>query len=152
MCDVGAHFCAVTTFMGKPETCDARCETGAIDGCHNDDGCCDASCSAATDNDCSATCGNGQVDARETCDGNCPTTCTSDDGNACTTFRDGRSSDAMLAQCLTRKITRCANGDGCCPTGCHGGNDGDCQIRCGNDIPEGEEECDDGNATTAAWT
>jgi cysteine-rich repeat protein len=146
-CAVGSNFCAVTTFTGSAETCNARCETVSNGACSMNDGCCSPGCDPQSDNDCSSTCGNGQVDAKETCDGNCPTACANGDGDACTTVDLVGTSAQCSAQCIVRKLTQCAGGDGCCPAGCNGGNDADCPTRCGNAIPEPGEECDDGNET-----
>jgi cysteine-rich repeat protein len=146
-CDVGSNFCAVTTFTGSAETCNARCETVSNGACSMNDGCCSPGCDASTDNDCSATCGNGQLDEKETCDGDCPTACPGDDGDACTRVDLIGTAAQCSAQCITRKLTQCADGDGCCPPGCHGVNDTDCTIVCGNSITEPGEECDDGDDT-----
>ena len=146
-CDVGSNFCAVTTFTGSAESCNARCETVSNGACSMNDGCCSPGCDANTDNDCSATCGNGAVDAKETCDGNCPSACPSEGADACTKVDLIGTAAQCSAQCITRKLTQCAGGDGCCPPGCHGGNDADCTITCGNAITEPGEECDDGDET-----
>lgn len=144
-CETGSSLCTVTSFKGSADSCDARCETEPITGCNNGDGCCAPGCTWNTDNDCSATCGNGQVDPRETCDGNCPTMCATAGADACNAMELVGTVAQCSAQCVQRAVKQCKSGDGCCPANCNGGNDGDCQSRCGNRITEPQEECDDGN-------
>ncbi|MCA9667787.1 MAG: hypothetical protein KC503_19440 [Myxococcales bacterium] len=129
------------------DTCDARCEHTPITACVKGDGCCPAGCDANNDDDCSPTCGNGSVEAPEKCDtkiadgtvGACPKDC--EDENACTkdTLLNGGTCGAI---CQNSPITACANGDGCCPSGCNANNDDDCSASCGNGAVEGTEKCD----------
>ena len=130
-------------------TCQAACTNTAITAPANGDGCCPAGASTGNDNDCQPGCGNGVVDSGETCDtaittgtGACPTTCS--DGVACTRDVLGGAGTCQAA-CTYPAINSCANGDGCCPTGCNATNDDSCMPRCGNGVLEGTEQCDDGN-------
>jgi len=59
-----------------------------------------------------------------------------DDDNVCTVDSCGGNS------CLYTVITSCGVDGGCCPAGCNANNDGDCLPVSGNDIAEGDEECD----------
>ena len=87
-------------------------------------------------------CGDGVLDSGETCDppSSCPQGC--DDKNACT--KDTLSGDAAkcTAACAYSKITTCAGGDGCCPSGCDSASDSDCSASCGNGTVESGETCD----------
>ncbi len=134
--------CTTDTLLGSATNCDATCLHGEISACANGDGCCPTGCDAAHDDDCNATCDNGTVEPGETCDpvSSCPTDC--DDGNVCTT--DTLTGDPSLctAACTFTAITACANGDGCCPSGCNATNDDDCTAACGNNVVEPGETCD----------
>src|SRR5262249_20374055 len=86
------------------------------------------------------------VDAGETCDtaiaagqpGACPTSC--NDGDQCTT--DALTNPGTCtAACTFAPVTMCQTGDGCCPSGCTGGSDGDCSL-CGNGLVDFGETCD----------
>ena len=102
--------------------------------CANGDGCCPSGCTAMNDNDCSSLCGNGVLDAGETCDVApapvCPSTC--DDGNPCTINYTSGSAANCNVTCIFGFITACADGDGCCPSGCAYAIDRDCSASCGN--------------------
>ena len=56
--------------------------------------------------------------------GACLRTC--DDGNACTVDFASGSAEGCTRTCIHQPITGCIAGDGCCPPGCSGANDGDC--------------------------
>lgn len=99
-------------------------------------------------------CGDGVVDANETCDGNCRASC--DDGNACTQEALlGRPEDCDV-RCVTRPVSACQSGDGCCPSNCTAASDLDCSSTCGDGIVDAPETCDgncpsncnDGNTCT----
>lgn len=49
--------------------------------------------------------------------------------------------------CSWTRIDQCRDGDGCCPSRCDQTEDSDCQARCGNQVLEQGERCDDGSAT-----
>jgi hypothetical protein len=72
-------------------------------------------------------CNNGVVDSGETCDppGSCPTTCAAAT-DACMPNVLVGTAAACTAQCQVQPITACANGDGCCPSGCDVASDDDC--------------------------
>lgn len=106
-----------------------------------------------------ANCGNGTLDAGETCDpgitegeGACPESCQAD---ACSTAMMIGSPDACTASCVSEPVA-CADGDGCCPSGCDSAGDGDCTNVCGDGVTEAPEtcdgdcptSCDDGDACT----
>ncbi len=66
-----------------------------------------------------------------------------DDHNNCTVDQCLRT--AYLnnkSVCFNAPITRCKNGDGCCPGGCSYYNDTDCAGECGDRICEFPENCD----------
>jgi hypothetical protein len=52
------------------------------------------------------------------------------------------SPETCDAKCTVSTIEICQGGDGCCPEGCNGMNDGDCPLLCGNKIVEPGELCD----------
>jgi hypothetical protein len=55
-------------------------------------------------------------------------------------------------KCTYSQIKTCINGDGCCPGGCTSSQDSDCAYECGNNLREGNEQCDGtdlGGATCA---
>ena len=124
-------------------TCQAQCVDDVVQtACANGDGCCPAACNANVDNDCTAHCGNGAVEAGETCDppSHCPATCP---WNGCMRKRLTGSAAACTAACVDDGAqSACANGDGCCPTGCNSTNDNDCAPRCGDGIVDAGEKCD----------
>ena len=51
-------------------------------------------------------------------------------------------------RCFHSAIVEAMNGDGCCPPGASANADSDCAPKCGNRTVEGDEQCDDGNATS----
>jgi len=135
--------------------CQAECQQITPD-CISGDDCCPAECTNATDSDCSASCGDGvvQKDAGETCEPRsalesdpnadalaCPTQC-EDDGDPCTTDMLTGSEENCNVKCVHIGITSIAEGDGCCPQGASANTDSDCAPICGNNIREGDEECD----------
>ena len=73
-----------------------------------------------------ARCGNGIIESPETCDPpeTCPKSC--DDADVCTADSLTGAAANCDARCTHQPITRCAGGDGCCPTGCTGSEDDDC--------------------------
>lgn len=127
--------------------CKAYCHNPQITACVDDDGCCPTGCNSVNDNDCPTTCGNGVVEEGEDCDteipagseGACPTTC--NDGKACT-------HDVPVGECnpscISTEITRCNDGDGCCPADCDSQSDSDCSRSCGDGVHDPGEICDTG--------
>ena len=71
-----------------------------------------------------AQCGNQVVEISETCDGDCPTVC--NDANACTVDLLLGSALDCSARCSHTPIAECADGDGCCASGCTRATDSDC--------------------------
>lgn len=71
-------------------------------------------------------CGNDMLDAGETCDGDCPIECI--DPDLCT--RDTLMGTATTCDvtCMHDQEILCISNDGCCPVGCHEGNDDDCNM------------------------
>jgi len=138
--------CQLFTLMGA-NTCQAACVAAGMQTmCVNGDGCCPTGCTTANDTDCSASCGNGVVEGQEICDGNCPTTCPP---KGCQLQTLQGSAAACTATCVDGAMqTACANGDGCCPTGCVAANDSDCALVCGNGKIDPGEVCD-GNCPTS---
>jgi hypothetical protein len=143
--------CVTRELIGT--ACQAECVE--VPGtCTHGDGCCPESCTAGTDDDCSASCGNGMVDVNETCEpvvgdagvdagASCPRSAEDcDDDDPCTVESVLGSAQNCNAECLSTERTQPADGDGCCPTGANSVADDDCPPECGNDIVEGEEECD----------
>src|SRR6266700_2733393 len=135
--------CTKRKLVGTAANCTAHCvDDGAQTACATGDGCCPAACNANVDNDCTAHCGNGAVEAGETCDppSHCPATCP---WNGCMRKRLTGSAAACTAACVDDGAqSACANGDGCCPTGCNSTNDNDCAPRCGDGIVDAGEKCD----------
>jgi hypothetical protein len=127
-CDDG-DACTTDIASGSIQNCTRRCTHLAIVACLDDDGCCPAGCTAATDSDCAPTCGDGHVGAQETCDppSTCPTTCP-DDGDPCTRETLVGNPLTCNAACRHVPITTCstAASDHCCPTGCTSATDSDC--------------------------
>jgi hypothetical protein len=125
-CDDGIE-CTADTTEGAAETCDVVCGHEDITTCLTDaDGCCPAGCTGMTDPDC-AVCGNGTVELGETCEGNCPTSCPADD-DLCTVDEIVGSANECTAACSHEAATQCsAQSDACCPAGCDGTNDIDCE-------------------------
>jgi hypothetical protein len=140
--------CTVDSSTGSTTNCNVVCVHQTISGCADDDMCCPPGCSVSNDNDWSASCGDGVVAFPETCDyaiaagqpGACPTTC--DDGNTCTIDGVTGSAANCNVACRYQSITQCRNSDGCCPAGCHAGNDNDCSSTCGNGVVDFPETCD----------
>jgi hypothetical protein len=135
----------VKTFIGSAATCNARCST-TIKPCSGAtaDGCCPAGCNTSTTNrdvDCAAMCGNGITEAGERCDPltSCPSTCPPL-GCLLRRLENAGSCQATCAAAGTQSM--CANGDGCCPTGCSTNTDSDCAAMCGNGVVETGELCD----------
>lgn len=55
-------------------------------------------------------------------------------------------------KCTYSQIKTCISNDGCCPNGCSSSQDSDCKYECGNNVREGNEQCDGtdfGGATCA---
>jgi hypothetical protein len=127
-CDDG-DACTTDVASGLAQSCTRHCTHFPIVACLNDDGCCPAGCTPATDSDCAPICGDGHVGAGETCDppGTCPTTCP-DDGDPCTEEELVGSPATCNSACLHLPITTCSTAvsDHCCPTGCTSATDSDC--------------------------
>jgi hypothetical protein len=134
--------CTKFNLEGSAAECTALCvEAGKETACKPDDGCCPAGCTTADDSDCAIMCGNGTKEGNETCDplASCPTTCPAD---ACQ-LKKLVNADSCTAECVNDRLqTACTPGDGCCPAGCHTGNDSDCSAACDNGIKESGETCD----------
>jgi hypothetical protein len=143
--------CIGGVFSGDPALCTSRCNIVLIDDCADDDDCCPAGCTNATDNDCSQECGDAivQSTAGETCEpaseeSPCPESC--DDGFPCTTDVKAGSVENCNVECASVDITVAADGDGCCPPGIYANADNDCVAQCGNLVLEPGESCDDGGS------
>jgi hypothetical protein len=132
--------CTRDMLVGSANACNAQCSFLPLNTCTNDDRCCPAGCTGASDNDCSVTCGNNQIERNETCDGNCPASC--DDSNRCTADTAYGTSETCSLTCGYQIEARCMNGDGCCPAGCTSAIDGDCSTTCGNGSVDSNETCD----------
>jgi hypothetical protein len=89
-------------------------------------------------------CGNGQLEQGETCDppSSCPQSCPQ---QGCETFTMTGSPEQCNARCVSsgQQMT-CQAGDKCCPAGCTGATDSDCNCTCGNGMVEAAcgETCD----------
>lgn len=77
--------------------------------------------------DTDSKCGDGVIDPGELCDGDCPTSCDSE--NSCVIGELVGSAATCDAECSSRRIDNCVDGDGCCPPGCSGADD-DCSSNC----------------------
>jgi hypothetical protein len=134
--------CTKFTLEGEAAMCTALCrEAGMQTVCQPDDGCCPMGCTGNDDNDCLVMCGNGAKEGSETCDplASCPTACPQE---GCQ-LRKLVNAGTCTAECVNdRQQTTCVAGDGCCPPGCHGGNDADCMAACDNGVKESGETCD----------
>jgi len=113
---------------GIGDACDdISCGDGICSGLENHTNCC---------LDCG--CRPGQICENNTCIGE-PFACTRDidcqDFNPCT-WNICYHRNTSLAYCGYPEKTRCVDDDGCCPPGCHGENDNDCEWVCGNGICE----------------
>jgi hypothetical protein len=71
-------------------------------------------------------CGNSALDDGEACDGDCPTECI--DPDLCTQNQLTGTAEECDAACSFKPTVTCVKNDGCCPTGCHPGNDSDCAM------------------------
>jgi hypothetical protein len=99
---------------------------------------------ARGDGESGGTCGNGKRELGETCDppSSCPSSCPQ---MGCETFELAGSPSTCNARCEPRgRQTACKSGDKCCPAGCSGDKDDDCNCVCGNGTVEKEcgETCD----------
>ncbi len=65
------------------------------------------------------SCGDGVLDPGELCDGDCPADCGSDD-DPCRNGVLVGSASGCDARCVYQPASTCADGDGCCPSGCEG--------------------------------
>ena len=141
-------YCTPYSLAGSAIDCNAACVAMPITGCAGGDGCCAPGCSTANDSDCQPICGNGVVDSEENCDraitagheGACLRTC--DDANTCTVDVASGSAEGCTRTCVHQPVTACIAGDGCCPPGCSGANDGDCAPRCNDGRIGAGETCD----------
>lgn len=103
--------------------------------------CGDGNCSGIENyTNCCMDCGclPGQECVNNTCTGE-PFECVSDldcnDSNPCT-WDVCYHSNTSESYCGHPEKTRCEHDDGCCPVGCHGLNDHDCEWVCGNGVCE----------------
>lgn len=136
-----SDLCETVEFTGSG--CTAQCVVSPIDTCQSGDGCCPSGCDLSSDDDCPNLCGNGVLEPGENCDANCPASVGDCQNPAvCETVHYTGSAADCSAQCEYDPITLCANGDGCCPTGCDLGTDDDCPNVCGDGVPVGNETCD----------
>lgn len=139
---------ACTPQVRTGSACDVRCVPAPITEIGPSDGCCPPGGNANTDVDCPSVCGNGVVEPDETCDPSaaaCPV-CVSRD--PCQIAETLGSADTCDVRCQYRPVEECsAEADGCCPSGCHSLNDGDCVPRCGNAVLESGERCEAGSST-----
>lgn len=147
----GLRTVEVTPYVGERGTAEISLQTS--------DGEFSASVAFRVTVDASLTCGNFELDPGETCDppSRCPTSCA--DVDPCTDDTMSGSPASCDATCPHDPVMVCLSGDGCCPAGCHGGNDTDCPPVCGNSYLDPEEtcdppttcpaSCDDGDACTA---
>ena len=135
VCEGG--FCVASTIITDSGVSDTATENDTTEGTDATD---------TTPDIDPALCGNGVIDGAEACDtaiaagqpGACPTVCEA--GPSCTTVRlEGTD---CAATCVTEPLAECANGDGCCGTGCSAADDDDCDPVCGNTILEPGELCD----------
>ena len=53
------------------------------------------------------------------------------------------------AECSHVEVTNASSNDGCCPKGANANTDNDCKPVCGNNVHEGDEQCDGGMGCTA---
>jgi hypothetical protein len=172
----GTEKCDISIEAGMPGACATqcppleKCTPRVLNGsacqtecvlrqvlCENDDDCCTGNCTASNDNDCSAQCGDGiiQDSASETCEKGTPTPCKTtdadcDDKDPCTSDKLIGNPNACNSACTNTKVSDAKAGDACCPTGANANTDSDCKPMCGNGVRESGEECDGGEACTAA--
>jgi cysteine-rich repeat protein len=141
--------CLEVQSSGSADACNARCTLVPKTTCSGGDQCCPAGCDTANDSDCSQTCGNGTIEENESCEPegapSCPASC--DDGDVCTTDLTSGAADSCSLRCTHLKVTEPRSEDGCCPAGANANTDSDCTAACGNGKLEGDEQCDDGNAS-----
>ena len=126
--------CTRDTLVGSG--CLAYCSHETITAPANNDGCCPAGATGATDSDCPAACGNGALEPGEKCDpgiasgkaGACPTSCpTSTDPCAQSTL----GGSPCAPQCISTQLgPKLGQKDGCCPAGMTSGQDADCLPPC----------------------
>ncbi len=127
---VAPDACTTVTEYGSANNCTLECAYSSGAQCGAADGCCPPACSSAQDPDCMSSCGDGIVDPGETCDGDCVDACPT---TQCTTAMLVGSALTCTATCTFDLITMCANGDGCCPTGCEEMDDD-----CDGPLPSGD--------------
>lgn len=90
-------------------------------------------------------CGNGLREGDELCDGaDCPTKCDMP-ASACVPLVLKGAAKSCDAQCVPAEITKCDNGDKCCPSGCTYATDNDCSQSCGDGVVSGAEKCEPGS-------
>jgi parallel beta-helix repeat protein len=123
--------------------------SGGKDG--SDDGADDGTNDGTNDGDGDELprCGNNRIDPGETCDppNTCPADC--DDLDPCTTdHRTGSVSTCDVVCTHEETIDTCANGDGCCPTGCTLNTDTDCPYYVD---ATGGDDAHDGLTPETAW-
>lgn len=129
--------CTEDKVTGSSSQCSAACANPKITRNVGGDQCCLRGANANVDSDCEPMCGNRVIEQGEVCDGNCPSS------SSC---RRSECTDRKLVgtgcniKCEEQKITRAANGDGCCP-GLLKKEDSDCSLECrtNNDCARGEE-------------
>ena len=134
--------CTKFSLEGSAAECTAVCkEAGRETACKSDDGCCPTGCTVDDDTDCGIVCGNNTKEGNETCDpvSSCPTACAA---QGCQ-LRRLINAGTCTAECVNDRLqTACMSGDGCCPPGCHAGNDPDCLAVCDNNVKESGETCE----------
>lgn len=143
-CPDDGNSCTEVQLFGNPQDCDVECRNFVTVACVDGDECCPEGCTPSNDADCSENCGNGVIDEGETCDppDTCPSPEDCDDGDACTMNMVTGSVSSCSAACASIEITECIDDDGCCPSGCDGSMDNDCDATCGDGMVSGGETCD----------
>ncbi len=140
--------CTRYTVQGSASSCSATCVAMPITAPADHDDCCPKGFTRADDSDCPVICGDGVVESGESCDraitagapGACQRTC--DDGIACTLDLASGSPEGCTRTCTHQPITGCVSDDGCCPQGCSGATDRDCDPSCGDGRIGAGETCD----------
>ncbi len=154
-CDVAeacggfSGYCPTDVFVDASVVCrDAAGECDLSETCPGDG----AACGADAKSEAECRPAAGECDLAESCDGtsdSCPPDAKSTDvcrasTGACDPVE---ACDGAGNACPPdTAITECADGDGCCASGCNANDDSDCDPVCGNGVRETGEECDDGNA------
>ncbi|HKP60559.1 MAG TPA: hypothetical protein VJV78_27720 [Polyangiales bacterium] len=126
----GGHGCMRNELEGS--ACEARCVEREITHAESGDGCCPSGMDYYQDDDCAPRCGNDHLEPGERCDpaSSCPTPAACKASDACQVARYLGDADSCNARCEMTRITSCAHGDGCCPSGCDRSRDDDCPQTC----------------------